>query len=176
VHDTFGPSITTLQWLPSGLGLVIVAGNVQDDEVMNGQLYVYRFGEPVPMLVATSGQGGPTGTISHAVVSPDGQSVAYAIMVRDLDEWRLHSLWVRPLRGGSAVSIPLATNAPITTLFWSSEGLVWQQLDGSISVVDGDLQPRPLGEAPIASPVASPVATPVGSPAATPVQHATPRG
>jgi WD40 repeat protein len=176
LHDTFGPSITNLQWLPSGLGLVIVAGNVQDDEVMNGQLYVYRFGEPVPMLVATSGQGGPTGTISHAVVSPDGQSVAYAIMVRDLDEWRLHSLWVRPLRGGPAVSIPLATNAPITTLFWSSEGLVWQQLDGSISVVDGDLQPRPLGEAPVASPVASPVATPVGSPAATPVQHATPRG
>lgn len=184
LHDTYGQSITNLQWLPSGLGLVMVAGTVQDDEVMNGQLYVYKFGESVPMLVATSGQGGPTGTISHAVVSPDGQSVAYAVMVRDIDEWRLHSLWVRPLRGGPAVSIPLSTNAPITGLVWSSEGLVWQQSDGSLSVVDGDLQPRPLGEAPVASPVASPVATPVmspaatpvGSPVVTPVQHATPRG
>lgn len=176
LHDSLGPSITNLQWLPSGLGLVMVAGSVQDGAVMNGQLYVYRFGEPVPMLVATSGQGGPTGTISHAVVSPDGQSVAYAIMVRDVDEWRLHSLWVRPLRGGPAVSIPLATNAPITAMFWSSEGLVWQQSDGEVSVVDGDLQPRPLGEAPVASPVASPQATPVGSPEATPIDYATPRG
>ncbi len=176
LHDTFGPSITHLQWLPSGLGLMVVAGTVQDDTVMNSQVYVYRFGEPVPVLVATSGQGGPSGTISHAVVSPDGQSVAYAIMVRDLDQWRLHSLWVRPLRGGPALSIPVTSNSPITALIWSSEGLVWQQGDGSLSVVDGDLEPRPLGEAPKASPVASPQAQPAGTPAASPVQQATPRG
>lgn len=176
LHDTFGPSITNLQWLPSGLGLAMVAGPVQDGVVMNGQLYVYRFGDPVPVLVATSGQGGPTGTISHAVVSTDGQSVAYAVMVRDEDEWHLHSLWVKSLKGGPPISIPLATNAPITALFWSSEGLVWQQSDGSMSVVDGDLQPRPLGDEPSATPIASPGATPVGTPAATPVEQATPRG
>lgn len=172
LHDSFGPSITNLQWLPTGLGLVFVAGSVDNGTVMNGQLYTYRFGEDVPKLVATSGQGGPTATITHAVISPDGQSVAYVIMVRDLDQWHLHSLWVKPLRGGSAVSIPTATNSPITALYWSGEGLVWQQEDGSTSVVDGSMQPRPLGEEPVATPVASPIASPV----ATPVDLGTPRG
>lgn len=176
LHDSSGQSITNLQWLPTGLGLVMVAGTIDDGLVMNGQLYVYRFGDEVPMLIATSGQGGPAATITHAVVSPDGRSVAYAIMVRDLDEWHLHSLWVRPLRGGPAISMPLTNNSPITALYWSSEGLVWQQDSGALTVVDGDLQSRPLGQEPAATPVASAVASPIASPIATPVGEATPRG
>lgn len=172
LHDAAGPSITNLQWLPTGLGLVMVAGSVDDGAVMNGQLYVYKFGEPVPKLVATSAQGGPTATISDAVVSPDGRSVAYAIMVRDLDEWHLHSLWVKPIAGGPAISIPITNSTPITGLVWSAEGLVWQQEDGNQYVVDGSLAPRPLGEEPVATPVASPGASPVASPVLEP----TPRG
>lgn len=168
LHLEPGQSLKNLQWLPNGLGLVFVAGNSSDGELMNGQLYVYRFGEPVPTLVATSGQGGPAGTISHAAVSPDGSTVAYAIMVRDQDQWHLHSLWVRPIKGGSSISVPLNSNAPITNLVWTAEGLVWQQEDGSISVVDGAVIPRPLGE--------MPAATPVSSPESTPVVEVTPRG
>lgn len=172
LHDSSGSSVTNLQWLPSGLGLMMVAGNLDNGDLMNGQLYVYRFGDQVPVLIATSGQGGPAATITHAVVSPDGNSVAYAIMVRDLDTWYLHSLWVRPLKGGPAISVPVESDSPIITLLWSTEGLIWQQADGSTSVVDGQLRPRPLGDAPAATPVASPVASPI----ATPVQLATPRG
>lgn len=172
LHDSTGSSVTNLQWLPSGLGLILVAGNMDQGDLMNGQLYVYRFGDLVPMLLATSGQGGPAATITHAVVSPDGNSVAYTIMVRDLDEWFVHSLWVRPLRGGAAVSIPVASDAPVTSLAWSTEGLVWQQADGSISVVDGQLHPRPLGQ----EPPATPSATPLASPVASPVWQSTPRG
>lgn len=161
-------SLANLQWLPNGLGLVFVAGNNNDGVLMNGQLYVYKFGEPVPTLIATSGQGGPAGTISHAAVSPDGHTVAYAIMVRDQDTWHLHSLWLRPVKGGSSVSVPLKSDAPITGLFWTAEGLVWQQENGSLSVVDGDLIPRTLGD--------EPVATPVSSPQSTPVVEVTPRG
>src|SRR5690606_1667546 len=136
-----GPSITNLQWLPTGLASGTVAGSLDDGAVMNGQLYAHRSGEQVTTLVATSAQGGPTATISDAVVSPDGRSVAYAIMVRDLDEWHLHSLWVKPIAGGPAISIPITNSTPITGLVWSAEGLVWQQEDGNQYVVDGSLAP-----------------------------------
>lgn len=167
-----GQSLNNLQWLPTGLGLVYVVGETRDGDLMNGQLYVYKFGESTPTIIATSGQGGPAATITHAIVSPDGQSVAYAVMVRDQQAWHLHSLWVKPVEGGSSHSIPVPTNAPITAILWTAEGLVWQQSDGSINVVDESLVPRPLGEEPVATPVASPEATPV----ATPELEATPRG
>ncbi len=157
-----------LEWLPTGLGLVFVAGNDSNGDLMQGELYVHRFGDDAPTLIATSGQGGPAGTITHADVSADGSSVAYAIMVRDQGQWHLHSLWVRPIDGGGSISIPLTSNAPITSLAWTAEGLVWQQEDGSASVVDASLNPRPLGE--------EPVATPVSSPQSTPVVDVTPRG
>lgn len=157
LHLQPGQAIDDVQWLPSGTGLVFVAGTSSQGDLMNGQLYVYRFGDEVPTLVATSGQGGPAGTISHAAVSPDGTSVAYAIMVRDQGEWHLHSLWIRPISGGTGFSIPVNSNAPITEMRWTTEGLVWQQEDGSILVVDGGLEPRPLGEEPAATPITTPV-------------------
>lgn len=172
LHLQPGQSLSNLQWLPNGLGLVLVAGNSSDGDLMNGQLYVYQFGDPVPMLVATSGQGGPAATITHAEVSPDGHSVAYVIMVRDQNEWHLHSLWVRPLKGGPGYSVPLESNEPIIDIVWTAEGLVWQQSDGRITVIDGSLTPRPLGEEPQATPAASPV----GSPESTPIVDATPIG
>ena len=160
--------LSNLQWLPNGLGLVLVVGDNGTGDLMHGQLYVYKFGDSTPRLVATSGQGGPAGTISHAAVSPDGNSVAYAIMVQDQNQWHLHSLWVRPISGGSSISIPLDSNAPITDLVWTAEGLIWQQENGNTTVVDGALMPRPLGE--------EPMATPVSSPHSTPVVEVTPRG
>lgn len=159
--------ISNLQWLPNGLGLVYVSGTSSNGELMNGQLYVYRFESNGPTLLATSAQGGPAGTITHAVVSPDGHSVAYAVMVRDQSNWHLHSLWVKPISGGSSLAIPTISNAPITNLFWTAEGLAWQQGE-EITVIDGGMMPRPLGEEPAATPIASPVSTPV--------QEATPRG
>lgn len=159
--------LSNLQWLPNGLGLLVVAGNNNNGEVMNGQIYVYQFDNDVPKLVATSGQGGPAATISHAVVSPDGHAVAYAVVVRDGDRWVLHSLWVKPIKGGPALSIPVESSSPITSIHWTAEGLVWQQENGTVTVIDKSLQPRPLGEAPVGTPAASPGASPVSE--ATPV-------
>lgn len=165
-HNRDGAAITNLQWLPNGRGTVLVVGERTAMGVMNGQLYVYRFDEATPMLIATSAQGGPAATISHIAVSPDGLNVAYSVSVLDGDTWRLHSLWLRPTRGGPAMQVPLNRNAELSSLQWSAEGLVWQFEDGAAMVFDGDTPPRVLGEAPI--PPATPMATPVSSPQATP--------
>lgn len=149
--------LSNLQWLPSGLGLVMVAGTFSDGVVMHGQLYVYRFADEAPTLLATSGQGGPNATIAYAAVSPDGHSVVYAIMVNDSDQWYLHSLWVKSMKGGPAIEIPTTSAAPITSLQWSDEGIIWQQADGTLMVVGKSLVPRPLGTEPQATPQATPV-------------------
>lgn len=167
-------AISNLQWLPNGRGLLFVSGTQADGEVMNGQLYMYRFSDGEPHLIATSGEGGPNATVSHAVVSPDGHSVVYAVVVRDLGEWHLHSLWIRDLTGGPAIAIPTQSGSPITSIQWTSEGVVWQQQDGSIMVVDEALIPRPLGSEPVATPVATPQE--VRSPEATPETNDTPVG
>lgn len=156
--------LSNVQWLPNGLGMLVVVGNDDRGDLTNGQIYVYRFDAEAPVLIATSGQGGPGATITHAVVSPDGHAVAYAVTVRDQNAWHLHSLWVKPLRGGPAVQIPTTSSSPITNLVWTAEGLVWQQEDGGLFVVDSSMTPRPLGEAPIATPVATPQSTPVPEP------------
>ncbi|MCA9832389.1 MAG: hypothetical protein KC435_00420 [Thermomicrobiales bacterium] len=159
--DESGMVLSNLQWLPSGLGLVVVAGTLSDGVVMHGQLYVYRFADEEPTMLATSGQGGPNATITHAAVSPDGHSVVYAVMVNDAGGWYLHSLWVKSIKGGPAVEIPTTSAAPITSLQWSDEGVIWQQADGTLMVVGKSLEPRPLGTEPQATPVSTPQATPV---------------
>lgn len=162
-EDVHAQGLSNLQWMPSGLGLIAVTGKVENGVVMNGQLYAYRFDADSPSLIATSGLGGPSSTITHAVVSPDGHSIVYAVMVRDLNTWHLHSLWVRSMKGGPAVPIPTDSGSPITSLQWTEEGIVWQQADGTLMVVDNALSPRPLGTAPVATPVVetSPDATPM---------------
>lgn len=167
-----GESLSNLQWLPNGLGVVFVTGDNSPDGLVNGQLYVYKFNEDVPTLLATSGQGGPAGTISHAVVSPDGSSVTYAVMVRDQHEWHLHSLWVKPIAGGASQQIHLESNASITQITWTAEGLMVQQSNGDITILDGDPDDADSEATPIASPVGSPEASPVSSP----ISMATPQG
>lgn len=167
-----GQSLSNLQWLPNGLGVVFVIGDNSPDGLMNGQLYVYKFKEAVPTLLATSGQGGPAGTISHAVVSPDGSSITYAVMVHDQHEWHLHSLWVKPIAGGNSQQIHLDSNASITQITWTAEGLMVQQSNGDITILDGAPDDAESEATPTDSPVGSPDATPVSSP----VPHATPQG
>ncbi|MCO5224773.1 MAG: hypothetical protein M9953_05500 [Thermomicrobiales bacterium] len=169
-ENIHGQGLSNLQWMPSGLGLIAVMGDVENGVVMIGQLYVYRFDAETPSLIATSGLGGPSSTITHAVVSPDGHSIAYAVMVRDLNTWHLHSLWVRSMKSGPAVTIPTDSGSPITSLQWTEEGIVWQQADGTLMVVDDSLNPRPLGTSPVATPVVE------ASPAATPIDELVPVG
>jgi hypothetical protein len=166
--------ISELEWLPGGNGVVFVEGETVNGVVMRGQLFSYLLHNEVPSLVATSGQGGPSGTITNVAVSPDGYSVAYDVSILDVDRWSVHSVWVRSLKQDApAIQVPVSGGEPLTRLAWSSEGLVWsQEADAEVSVM------RPSGEvgslmgedessaSPVASPVtiSSPVATPIGTP------------
>jgi hypothetical protein len=162
--------ISQLQWLPSGNGVVFVEGEIVDGVVMRGQLFAYLFRNEVPRLVATPGQGGPSGTITNVAVSADGYSVAYDISIRDVDRWAVHSVWIRSLKQDvPGIQVPVSGSEPLTRLMWSSEGLVWsQEADARVYVM------RPSGEVGALSGEAGPGATPDASPDASPVTTSSP--
>lgn len=186
-----GAGINELVWLPSGNGVLFVKGEVEDGVVMGGELFSYLFRNEVPRLITTSGQGGPSATITHIAVTPDGYSVAYDISIRDVNTWSAHSLWVRSLREDvPGIRVPVDAGQPITGIAWSSEGLLWAQEPRSedsgllLGILDrsGEAGTLPLDGTPVASPAGnpatsvSPVASPISSPPATPVPNATPVG
>jgi hypothetical protein len=177
-----GTGATDLQWLPDGSGLLYVQGPMMDGVVMRGQLYVYTLGQEVPRLISTSGQGGPSATMTDAVVSPDGRSVAYVISVLDGSEWVFHSMWVRALDGSLSYQVPVAPRGVVTNLAWFDRGIAWEQ--GPSPDVPGNILSMRQGEEPVvvfeapstdiagtpgASPAVNPAGTPVPSPGATPV-------
>jgi hypothetical protein len=179
-----GMSIEHLQWLPDGSGMLFVRAPLINGVPMNGQLFMYRFKDPLPTLVATSGQGGPSASITAVTPSPDGRSVAYVISIRDGDHWSFHSLWVRSFRQPLAYEVPVDDAAAVSTVWWIDRGLAWDEMvrldetspreivflsDTRGPTVLLQATPTANGATPIASPVASPVATPLASPGATPV-------
>jgi hypothetical protein len=175
LHADPGFGITGLEWLPSGNGVVFVEGEIVDGAVVRGQLFSYLFGNEVPSLIATSGQGGPSATIANVTVSPDGYSVAYEVSILDLDRWSVHSVWIRSLKQDvPPIQVPVNSGEALTRLAWSSEGLVWSQEGGSeVRVMRPTGETGDLGDeaTPVASPVVMPVisAVPVATPVGTPV-------
>lgn len=178
-----GTSIEELQWLPDGSGLLFVRAPLVDGVPMNGQLFVYRFKEPLPTLVATSGQGGPSASITAVAPSPDGRSVAYVISIRDGERWSFHSLWVRSFRQPLAYEVPVRGAAAVSTVWWVDRGLAWDEMvrldeaspreivflsDKRGPTVLLQATPTAPGATPVASPGATPVGTPIASPAAAP--------
>jgi hypothetical protein len=186
-----GVGISELDWLPSGNGVIFVEGEVIDGVVMRGELFRYLFQDEMPRLVATSGQGGPSATITNVAITPDGFSVAYDVSILDVDQWTAHSLWVRSLKEDiPGIQVPVDRGRPVTDLAWCREGLLWVQASRSgdepmsLNLVTPSGETTSLNDAgtPQASPVASPVtastpaATPITTPQATPVDQVTPVG
>lgn len=176
-----GTGLTALQWLPDSSGFVFVRGDMTQGVAMRGQLYIYVLGQEVPRLLATSGQGGPSATMTDAVLSPDGRKVAYVISILDGSRWVFHSMWVRSVDGNLTYSVPVSTSGVVVGPRWLSGGLVWEQRPdqdaaGSYVLARSDEEPGVVLEAAPevqATPGASPVTgepSPEASPMATP-QH-----
>lgn len=172
--------ITNLQWLPDGSGLVYMRGTLVQGIPMRGQLYRYTLGQEVPVLLATSGQGGPSATITDAAVSPDGRKVAYVISVLDGGRWAYHSMWVRSLQGSLEYSVPVGRAGVVVDPAWIDGGIAWEQrpeqhAPGTWRLITASGQITTLYDAapavtgtPGATPVGTPGATPAGRPGATP--------
>jgi len=176
-----GYGLADVQWLPDGSGLMYVQGQIEHGIMTHSQLNVYVLGQERARPIATSGQGGPSGNITHAVVSPDGKSALYVVSIRDGDSWVFHSMWIRALNGPTSFQVPVHITGVVTELAWVDRGIAWMDSrkpgePGTIFVMHKDGEPEMVfqPDSLMPSPVASPGATPVASPGATPDADATP--
>ncbi|MGB3329164.1 MAG: hypothetical protein WBA46_09440, partial [Thermomicrobiales bacterium] len=176
-------SVRQVAWMPDGTGLVFTA--VQKGTTGSGNLYEVPLSTLEPRVLATPGRAGPSARVGTFAISPDGKSIAYTLETPNGSDWTFHSLWVRSVRGGSALEVSSANGSTVSTPVWTSEGLVWEQSpadgaqadlvvareDGSSAVIasrdeSGWHRAGAQGATPVASPGASPVASPIASPSA----------
>jgi hypothetical protein len=184
-----GISVEAFAWRPSGEGVLFLQGERRDHEIVNAQLLRWDREANTLRVVATGGQGGPTGSITSFTIAPDGKAVAYTISFRTNAGWAFSGLYVRSMREGQVYGVPVPADATVTDVRWMRDGLAWgmvvgthdtgdvtfQRVDGAGQLVSlgtvGSVAPSTPSASPVAAtPSTSPIPErPVASPAASPV-------
>jgi hypothetical protein len=162
-----GRLVVDFAWLPDGISLLFTEGGGPGNAITGIDLWRVDANGENRALVASAGTVAPVARIANLSPSPDGRSVAYAVLVPGPSGPAVDSVWVRSLASGVGFRIPLPSVASIEDIWWTDRGLV-------VSVVThGTAQGRPPTQALLqvkrdgsmaalwAAPVA--VATPVGA-------------
>lgn len=173
--STAGRSVTELAWTPDGRDVLYTLAGAPDGAVASGDLWRIATDGSDRRVVVSAGSAVPVGRIALIAPSPDGDAVAYTVMVPGDAGQRFHSLWIRSL--GSAPAPPVRLSAPadesVSALWWTDGGLVFRAepdptLDGSTDDTAFSLysasatgEPTPLYRGSVV-PAGSPDASPTG--------------
>lgn len=122
-----GFSVEQFSWNVDGTSLFYVVADRTEGEALGGQLFELLLEQNMPVLITTSGRGGPSGTIASFTPSPDGRSIAVVIAISDDQSFDFHSLIVKSLRNGSTYDVPIGSLNAVPTIWWASDGLLWEQ-------------------------------------------------
>jgi hypothetical protein len=168
-----GRFIVDFEWMPDGVSLLFTEGSELGGAVSGIDLWRVDASGDQRELLASAGTVAPVARIAMARPSPDGRSVAYAVLVPGERTPRVDSVWVRDIGSGLGFRIALPSVAAINDIWWTDRGLVMAVVtDGASRARPSTialLQVRPDGsvDALWAAPVE--VATPVpGTPVSTP--------
>jgi dipeptidyl aminopeptidase/acylaminoacyl peptidase len=136
-----GRLVVDFAWLPDGVSLLFTEGGVPGSAITGIDLWRVDANGENRALVASAGTVAPIARIANLSPSPDGRSVAYAVLVPGSGRPAVDSVWVRSLGSGIGFRIPLPSVASVEDIWWTDEGLV-------ISVVTtGTAQGRPPTQA-----------------------------
>jgi dipeptidyl aminopeptidase/acylaminoacyl peptidase len=183
-------SVEAFEWKPRGGGIVFIQATRSDDGPQGGMVVAWDRSTNSTRILATGGQGGPTGSVTWISVAPDGKAVAYIVSIPGGDGASFVGLFVRSMIDGQLYRVQVDVDATVLRTWWLRDGLAWAVVMGDpagaasvqVSYIDaggdrtslGAIGARP-GATPMASPVAgTPQASPVAatapaSPAASPV-------
>ncbi len=136
-----GRLVVDFAWLPDGVSLLFTEGGVPGSAITGIDLWRVDANGENRALVASAGTVAPVARIANLSPSPDGRSVAYAVLVPGSAGPAVDSVWVRSLASGVGFRIPLPSVASVEDIWWTDEGLV-------VSVVTrGTAQGRPPTQA-----------------------------
>jgi dipeptidyl aminopeptidase/acylaminoacyl peptidase len=137
VTSLAGRLVVDFAWLPDGVSLLFTEGGVPGSAISGIDLWQVGANGENRALVASAGTVAPVARIANLSPSPDGRSVAYAVLVPGSGRPAVDSVWVRSLGSGIGFRIPLPSVASVEDIWWTDEGLV-------VSVVTtGTAQGRP---------------------------------
>ena len=136
-----GQLVVDFAWLPDGVSLLFTEGGGPGGAITGIDLWRVDANGENRALVAAAGTVAPVARIANVRPSPDGRSVAYAVLVPGSGRPAVDSVWVRSLDSGIGFRIPLPSVASVDDIWWTDQGLV-------VSVVTtGTAQGRPPTQA-----------------------------
>ena len=187
--DEHARSVESFDWKPRGDGIVFIEAQRGDAGPTDGMAVGWDRATNSTQILATGGQGGPSGAVTWLSVAPDGKALAYIVTMDGGGGSTFVGLFVRSLIDGQLYRVPVQADAVVLRAWWLHDGLGWISVAGGDTdavaetrflYIDGHGERLLLGTvvdspgatpaaSPAARPMASPVARPMASPAATPV-------
>ncbi|MFT4041065.1 MAG: WD40 repeat domain-containing protein [Thermomicrobiales bacterium] len=159
--------VVEFSWTPDGRSLLFTEANTVGGATNSIDLWQIGSDGEDRRLVAVAGSAGPVAQIVGVTPSPDGKSVAYAVLVPGTVGPVVDSVWVRDLVSGQGFRIGLPSVRSIKDIWWTSKGLAVAALTESRGVAV--LLTTPSGAVSVLWVQPFAAGTPVAGPAATPV-------
>lgn len=124
VQPEGGRFVVEFTWMPDGVSLLFTEGGDLGGAVTGIDLWRIGADGSGRTLVASAGSVAPVARIVNARPSPDGQRVAYAVLVPGSVAPHVESVWVRDLTAGIGFTIPMPQVESVEDIWWTDQGIV----------------------------------------------------
>lgn len=121
-------SVEQFGWQPNSSGVLFLEMQRSDAGLADGKIIGWEQETNSSTIIATGGQGGPSGSVTSFSVSPDGEAVLYRIAIMSDDGWSFNGLYVRSLVSGQTHRLPVDGDAAVSGAWWIKNGVLWSQV------------------------------------------------
>jgi tricorn protease-like protein len=111
-------------WMPDGVSLLFTEGGQPGSPNSGIDLWRVNADGVDRRLVASAGTVAPVARVTEPRPSPDGKSVAYAVLVPGESGPEVDSIWVRDLTSNTGFRIEIPPLQAVNDLFWTDNGLL----------------------------------------------------
>lgn len=118
-----GRIVVEFAWEPDGTGLLFTEGSALSSATTGIDLWRIGADGEGRELVAAAGAVAPVARITTVTPSPNGKSVAYAVLVPGEAAPTVDSVWVRDLASGQGIRLGLPSVRSVENIWWTSKGL-----------------------------------------------------